>query len=491
MIARIVRTLQSPGAVVFGILCSAYGVVVESGTGADFGTRPGVAISIDGILQLAADTSTSAQFEAFVVLPAWLLYLVGRANYSLGDPRRIRLGSHWRTAAANCRNGFATMTAAGLAAIGGWIVAALILAARTNPPSARTSVSTAPTVSWGCCMLMLVCEFIALSVALTVMELVLEALDAGGCGIVPKVALAACIWLWGALSASGLLPVDWTLGLNEYLDVAEAWRSPGLLVEVLALEVLTASACIAWLRSRDRVSGWQAAHAGLAIAGALGFVSLSAVAMTSTGATAEPAPKAVAFLLSAGSGTPSTALLSVIVYAGYAVAFQLRAGRELGGWAPLALIRYGSTPRFIRGTLGAETVRIVAYVGCVGAASVVVYIVAGGRDFATGSTDLGLWTYQLLVNGVLQVLVYVLLSFAGLLLTGSHLVGLATAGLLAALSWLPVPPAWLAPVQLSRLSLFSSGWPVVLCASAVLVGTLAMTYAVTVLLLRRARPHTR
>jgi hypothetical protein len=486
MIARVGRALRSPGMVAFGVLAAAYGVVIGPSE------RAGAAFSIDGVLSITAHTSTSPQFESFVVLPAWMLYLVGRSHYSLGDIRRIRHGSYWRSAVANCGAGLAVIGAGAMVTVLASACSTLILGGRSPARGEFASAgSTTPSSIFECALVVL-CEFAALALALTILELGTEALAARGRRPIPVVAVLLSVWIWGALSASGFVPSDSLSCMNEYLSVGLASRFPGLAFEALVVELGVGIAFAAFIRTIDsRTIARSPARSAIPLVTALALVASCSLTLTGSGEASHSVFVATSFLLSGSSGTIVTALVAIVVYVGYAFAFQSRARRELDGWAPLALIRHGSMGRFVRSTMTAETVRVVAYIGGIAACSIVAYVIVGGRDFAAGGIDVGLWTYQLVANGVLQVLVYVLITLGALLHTGSRLAGLAIVGVLAALVAAPLPSNALVPIQLSRQSSVSEGWPFVLGASGVLIGTLVVLYAALVILLRRPIPRTR
>jgi hypothetical protein len=121
--------------------------------------------------------------------------------------------------------------------------------------------------------------------------------------------------------------------------------------------------------------------------------------------------------------------------------------------------------------------------------AIAAYVVSGGADFVASPGELARWIYQYLVNGVLQMIVYVIFVLGAILLFRTRLAGLVAVGILTMGAWIPIPPNWLMPLQLSRLTLSYEGWARVLTASGVLVATILALYLALSLILKRAPQH--
>jgi hypothetical protein len=254
------------------------------------------------------------------------------------------------------------------------------------------------------------------------------------------------------------------------MDFGLVLQNPTLGVQALVVEFAAVVVSVSYLRRLDRVARTQTSPSSplfaLLILG-LAAVFTAALA-TNRGMTAFTA---VASVLSGSSGTILASLTSICVWVGFAFVFQLRAERELGGWIMLTLVRHGSWGRFLRATLSTELVRVIAYLGCIAVGSFALYFLVGGRNFTTTTPDLTVWVYQFVVNGTLQLAVYVLVTLGAILIFRSRLAGLATVGILATLALIPTSSNSLVPVQLSRLTLSYGGWPLVAPATLILATT--------------------
>jgi hypothetical protein len=252
------------------------------------------------------------------------------------------------------------------------------------------------------------------------------------------------------------------------------------------------AACVGYLGAVDRAARnrtplGSAATVLVAVGGAITF----ALALVGNDAVSSSAFDAIASVLAGSSGTIIATLMTILVYVGYAFVFQLRLQREDDRWAFVTLIRYGSVARNLRGVCGAELVRIVAYIGCVGVACLLAYAVVGGRDFAITPDRLDLWVFQFVVNGVLQIELYVMVVFGAMQVFSSRLAGLAATGILTALAAIPMTPGIVVPIQLSRMSLAYTGWPTALSATGVLLAAGLVVFLLLTVLVRRISPNER
>jgi hypothetical protein len=448
-------------------------------------------LSVGGVFAIGADVSTTQQFEVFVVLSLWLIYLVARTNYDHGYPVRIRVGSYSRVALWNLRAGLVAICAGTAGALVSWIAAAVILSLVRPSQNAGSGVEQPrdllPSVP---ALEVLLLELALLATTLLVIQLVTEAIRARGERRTAIAAFVAALWVWGAASASGFTPQVSVLNLNVFLDAALLIHNHVLAIECSAAIAVLAGCAIGYVRFLD-VRARQASSPAVPATALFVIVEAAVLglAVLSTRGPTQSFFSVVATVLGGSVGSIISALTTIIVVVGYAFFFQLRASNELDGWHFVSLIRRGSIRQFLRSTLATEVVRATAYLGSLFVVAIAAYVVSGGADFMASPGELARWIYQYLVNGVLQMIVYVIFVLGAILLFRSRLAGLVAVGILTMGAWIPIPPNWLMPLQLSRLTLSYEGWPRVLTASGVLVATILALYLALSLILKRAPQH--
>ena len=196
---------------------------------------------------------------------------------------------------------------------------------------------------------------------------------------------------------------------------------------------------------------------------------------------------ALTVALLGSTGTYLQFIGSSVLFVGYAYLLSLHYADRADGWLQLELLRCGSDGRWLGRAVRRACLPAAVFPAVLALTGSGWYLLLGGHAAAPPPGGLAPWVYQLLVNGTLQLVVYLLVLLAATIATPNRIGGLAAAAILFALGLPQRVPLPILPVQLSGMSHSLGGWQSVLSASLTLVVTVIIIAAATLLLLRRRR----
>ena len=176
---------------------------------------------------------------------------------------------------------------------------------------------------------------------------------------------------------------------------------------------------------------------------------------------------------------------TAVLYIGFAYALTLPYSERRDTWMHLELLRHGSNTRWLAGTVRRALLPLLLFPAALGAISAAWYLALGGRAFSLPQVGLAAWSFQLLINGALQLLVYVLVLLAATIGTSNRVGGLAATAVLFALALPRRQPVPALPVQLSGMTYAQNGWASALPATGTLLVTTVLAAAAALLVMQR------
>lgn len=169
---------------------------------------------------------------------------------------------------------------------------------------------------------------------------------------------------------------------------------------------------------------------------------------------------------------------TAVLYIGFAYVLTLPYLERRDTWMQLELLRHGSSRRWLTAAIRRLAVPLLLFPAALGLLSAGWYFALGGHDITLPAAGLPAWAFQLIVNGALQLLVYVLVLLTATLATSNRIGGLAAAAVLLALALPRRSPLPALPVQLSGMTYALAGWTSALPATAtLLIASTALTAA--------------
>lgn len=219
-------------------------------------------------------------------------------------------------------------------------------------------------------------------------------------------------------------------------------------------------------------------------------VGATAVVLVTGGLTAaapQPLPlfDTISAALLGSEGTYLQFIGTAVLYIGFAYLLTLPYSERRETWMQLELLRHGSNARWLTAAVGRNLVPIITFPIALGALSAGWYLALGGHTFPLPSVGLVPWSFQLVVNGSLQLLVYVLILLTATIGTSNRIGGLAATAALVALALPRRQPLPALPVQLSGMTYAQHGWASALPATATLLVTIVLISAAALLVMRR------
>jgi hypothetical protein len=178
---------------------------------------------------------------------------------------------------------------------------------------------------------------------------------------------------------------------------------------------------------------------------------------------------------------------TAVLYIGFAYALTLPYSERRDTWMQLELLRHGSNARWLTAAIRRTLPPLLLFPAALGTLSTAWYLALGGRDFTLPQTGLPAWVFQLVANGALQLLVYVLILLTATIGTSNRVGGLAATAVLFALALPRRQPVPALPVQLSGMTYAQSGWASALPATATLLIATVLATAAALLVMRRLR----
>lgn len=370
----------------------------------------------------------------FVVLTAWLIYVLTRVAIDYEPLRLLRHGGYKATLIAGLTRSAALLTvgilivviAAAVLSIGFPFGSDWSAAARSFSPLALDSrpfveAGIPPVVGLVIQIFQTAVALLAIHVALTVLHIL--------SGRMWVTATAATVmWLWATLASSGLARPGSLLNFGYYLDAKSVIGTAILPFVYLILGGIIIGGLVAvQAKDRARNSGsipWSSPwfwYVGL---------SLVLVSLSTLGAAQPASFEGLLSAVFAGrGGTITDYLVYSFVFIGYAYCFLVRRTQIASGGPTLQLIRHGSYVRWATRLFRREVIVIPLVLSFSVVVVVAVAWVTAGRipEMTVGAP---VAAYNLVVNGSLQILLYLIVIFIAASVTGTELAGIAAAAIL-------------------------------------------------------------
>ncbi|MBN9170758.1 MAG: hypothetical protein J0I50_02550 [Microbacterium sp.] len=317
------------------------------------------------------------------------------------------------------------------------------------------------------------CFLIALRLAVEVLAMTFSYGAAVAAGIV--------IWVWGALSVNGAIPLGPLAQIETYTTIGQLARLPDLIVPVCVTYVLVFAALALSTVAADRSARQRPLEPPEWLAPCLGAFVVILFATYSLGTASVDVFTHAVTVFAGARGTPLQVLIELVLVVGYAFLALFRLEGLLGARASITLIRHGSRRGQILAVVGRESRQAAVFVVAVLLSAVGAYVITGGRDFSPPPETGWLLLFVLTVTQFLQVMFYVACLTAAMLIVDAPLAGLVTIGVLAALALLPIPAWTPIPIQRSATgSVLPGGGPEVLLSTTVLVAGTVVLFTIAV-----------
>ncbi len=445
--------------------------------GLGYGTRllpePGDLVAPPGAWDLALDLATEPHFITYVILMAWLVRLV--IAQPVAVPGLIRLGSFRRLAAVSCAAAvppigvtLATLTAA-------WLIASAALGLRwSGDPTPGTAAARLSLVGISAPLGLL------LQIALIVLSLITIQFLFTTLWVVfrrraVEILSALALWLWAAAATMGAFPEGSPLNFGYFLNASLSATSAAGALSAAASIAATWVFCALAIGEQDRrARGGGTRFTAPALVFMAGVVGLLVVTINGIDLHDTSLYDTVSVAFTGSAGTLAQFFVSSFIFIGYAYMFGVRLSEVRDGWAQLQLLRHGSITRWCARLALVEFLKAIAFLAVLLGLATLIYLLLGGREFSPPDGGFAVWAYQFMVNGVLQLAVYLGAVFAATWVTPSRAGALVICALLIMLAYLQnTPSPWL-PVQLSGMALTVDGWSPVLAATGTLAAALCV-----------------
>jgi hypothetical protein len=450
-----VRRVLAPAIVVVGAL--AYGTMILASP--TWSSQP------SGAWALAAEVATEPRYM-FIIATAWLLRCLLRPDPLL--PALVRLGSYRMAAARANGSAIRAASASILFATVAWFIACLMLglpwsAAAPNDSAVRRFGEFGVSAPVG-----VVLQLALVALTLLALDLAITALRLAFTGSISIVFFALTVWVWIAAATLGFVPMS-PLNAGFYLNASLGAlfpRTAMVAVVVLVAALALSSAAIGELDRRARGDGirWARTQWWFAV------VTLGILALAMKDYVSGSLADGISLTLW-GSGSIVQFATPVVIFVGYAWLFGVRLSRHTEGLLELELLRYGSRLRWGVRLFMIEAGKAVVFVVGLLVAAFTLYVLLGGRDFSAPAGENGGtagWLFQFLVNGVLQLLVYLVLVFGANFVSRDRSGGIVIVGVLVVLAFMQSTPVTWLPVQLSGMVFSITGWTTILAATLTL-----------------------
>jgi hypothetical protein len=454
------RLFRLPYLYLLFALSAAYALTVRPAAFSG-GTVPGVVLG----------TMSSLQLTCIVWLGCWLLASVLTIPDGTAPSRLLRHGSFGRALLTDTGRSAALLGVAAVVTVTGALLGAAGLplgapAASASPSFHPYANAHIPEVAG------VIIQVIWLGAALLVVRVLMFTLFLLRPRISTLVVFASAVWVWGTLSVAGPVDLPPFIGPSIYFDAANAIGIVGTLTVPLVAGTLLFTGCAITTRALGRRTFRRVAiPAPWLIYGAAVILSV-AVMVAQAKPSAVSLGATVTVVLYGAEGTILQYLVGALIYIGFAYLVLDGFMVARAGWIPLLLLRYGSTMRWFRRWftrhIGASLFLSVALLVLLGCA----YVAEGGQSFTIAPAVV----YQVLVNGTLQLVVYVLAVFLAVAVTGSRVAGLVVIGVALVLR----PPQagfgpWV-PVQAAATSLVSEAVTVTTALTVTCAAALASSF---------------
>lgn len=402
-----------------------------------------------GQMQQVLADSTDAQFVAFVAVTFWLLATL-RLLPDIGKPADLlRYGSHAALTARTGLQGSVTVLAGALLLTVCWAVTTI-----GSPQAAGQVYVVVSAVAYLAQILLVTTTLVVIRVLLVWVRLRWNRRSI-------EYVVAASVWLWSALSAAGLIDDGSALNAGRFLNISLAVHTTQTLVSVILLSALAVAGVLFGARILDSYADFSAAFR----TGAGPFALIAALTAVVTVIVEPTWQKALESLFAGASGTITGFLVSVVLTVGFTyLAAQRFANLQAGGIEP-ELIRIGSGARWIRKQLIGELLRAVLYL-----ATVLVAVTVGAVIVGSGLDINAVTTYEMLVNGSLELLLYSAIVLTTVWLIPGQIASLGALGALVVVSFVVGPTA--GPSPIGHPFVPNAQWDTVLVSTGLIVAAI-------------------
>lgn len=433
-------------------------MLVLAGLGIGYGLyarHQGLTTLPGGQAQQVLSNSTNAQFVAFVAVTFWLVASL-RVLPDIGNAADlIRHGSN-----------LAALIRAGVDSLGTVVLAATLLvicwtATTLGVPAPAGPIFVVVSVIAVIGQVALVAvTFSVLRMSLLVIRLRLDRRWI-------EYLAAAAFWLWSSLSAAGLIDDRSPLNAGRFLNVSLAFgtSSGALPTAILLVLAIAGVLTVGWLLD-SRVEFGVLVRTGWAP-----FVVLIAFVTLNAAANADSAVGTLIAIFAGRSGTLLSFLTTTLVVLGFSWFTAQRLSTMQTGGTEQELLRFGSGRRWAWNQLSADGLRALTYLAAIVVGSALVATIDGAP---LGGSAVGATTYEVLVNGTLQLLFYAGVILAALWLVPGQFVPLLALAAFLVLNYVLAPGP--AVSAFGHPHLPAGGWPSLLATTALLLGCVAATF---------------
>lgn len=422
------------------------------------------------------DVLCNPHLIAWVVLPIWVVAGILDARTTQRAPAMIRWGSHRRMLVdVAVRAALSLLLPTATAIVTALLLFAFVIRAGVQdgiPLGAERIFADADITPLAGAIGQVLFVWAFLIVLRLVLEIVATAFPFG-----LTVAFGAACYVWAGASSAGFIGLGPVADFRTYTVLTASLENGVPLLTVAAAPAFMLAAVIACAMMLDGEARLQRLRFPRWVWMGAGSFALVLTTTFALGTSAETLAIHVMSLFYGPTSTLVQLLFGIVVTGGFVLVALFRLERDLGEGALPALLRHGSRPRQLSAIARRELLTAGAVSGWLAAASVVAFVIAGGRDFTAPPFDAGLLIYQLTVGQTAQLTFFAICVAAVVAVTGSGAAGLGTVGVITVLSGVPVPPSVLVPWQrASTAVLFDSGWPTAVSGTLVLVTATAVAW---------------
>ncbi|MFC6356740.1 hypothetical protein [Luethyella okanaganae] len=392
-------TIKSPLTWIVGALALGYALYARYLADVMFG--PGNV----GVWDLLLETSMSPQYLTFVCLPCWLGISLLMLRKLANPPHLVRFGSG--TGALRWISIQGTLRVLLLAAV--VLAAASVASAGLPLPSAAApntigslfrDAGITPVLALGLQLLLVTVVLVVMQALLMVVLIATRRWSA-------VIVLATAIWVWSVASAVGVVPPSSAASAGWCLDVSGALREPTTAAVAYTVVAVVAAVVVVWVWSIDRRARYQTLEVSPTVVYLVGGFIITALWIAFGSPERQSAFDAVSSALFGVGQTITQLLIFCFVFVGAGVASLVRLLVVSDAERAAQLVRFGSRLRWAVGLAWGEGLRAAAAFAGLLVLAGACYVALGGQDFSQPAVGLGIWLYQILVNGTLQVVVCV------------------------------------------------------------------------------------
>lgn len=434
----------------------------------------------DYAIHLSVETICDPYFVAFVIIPAWLLFVLQSDPFAASS--LSRLGSY--SAATRKASGRAVVIMVGgfTVLITSWVSFALANTFFTGPTSGGPRIYPAAQIfqlNGLPVQVGFVLQVLLLALTLLTVQVAVLALQVRTQSRTLSSIFCSVFWIWAVVSAAGWIPATSLLSAGPYLNVLVLLATPGLIPVSLAAMTLAVAASSIRIFLCDRKAqiyrsrpDWIALTFGALVALAV-FLTVGESLSVHT-----PLFTSLSSLLLGPRGTVLQSLSWMLFFFGYTYLRQLALNDERDGLLLIRLIRRGSIKSALGTAAFEEWVRVILYLGAAGAWAILAFFIQGRSVAGNSVEDLTALSYFYLVNGSLLILMLLTVTNAAVWLTNRAEAGLIAIGALTLIASVSSASlTFFASVESVRD--YTSPWAFNVACSLVLLASTATVVAIS------------